>query len=165
MCVAGRYPERTSNFDTLHAYTPQLVHSLSLMASRVRRSKLINHRKSITRCDEGVGFAPERQKRTNLMSYTTDIHTGISEWSMKSSFLAFSSFFVRCVSLHQLDVRQWRWDEMKDPIQITITRARPINNWLGSCRTEKKRREEWKHARKQSAILSSLMFVRSDGND
>ena len=26
---------------------------------------------------------------------------------------------------------------MKDPIQITITCARPINNWLGSCRTEK----------------------------
>jgi hypothetical protein len=132
-----------------------LSSSLSLMTSHVRRSKLINHRKSITRRDEGVGFPPERQKRKSLMSYATDTH--IYEWSMKSSFLAF--FFI-CVSLHQLDGRQWRWCEMKDPIQITITRARPINNWLGSCRTEKKRKE-WKHARKQSAFFFSLMFVRS----
>jgi hypothetical protein len=51
-----------------------LSSSLSLMASRVRRSKLINHRKSITRRDEGVSFAPERQKRKSLMSYATDTH-------------------------------------------------------------------------------------------
>lgn len=29
VCVAGRYPERTSNFDTLHAYTQQFTLSLS----------------------------------------------------------------------------------------------------------------------------------------
>lgn len=70
-----------------------LSSSLSLMASRVRRSKLINHRKSITRRDEGVSFTPERQKRKSLMSYATDTH--IYEWSMKSSFLA---FFFMCLS-------------------------------------------------------------------
>lgn len=77
VCVAGRYPERTSNFDTLHACIHQLT--LSLMPLRVRRSKLINHRKSITRRDEGVSFASERQKRKSLMSYTTDTHRHISE--------------------------------------------------------------------------------------
>jgi hypothetical protein len=51
--------------------------SLSIMASHVRRSKLINHRKSIMRRDEGVSFATEQQKRTSLMSYTTDTHTHI----------------------------------------------------------------------------------------
>ena len=55
----------------MHAFTS----SLSLMPSRVRRSKLINHRKSITRRDEGVSFASERQKRKSLMSYTTDTQT------------------------------------------------------------------------------------------
>lgn len=55
------------------------AHSLSPMGSRVRRSKLINHRKSITRRDEGVSFAPERQKRKNLMSYATNTHISMNE--------------------------------------------------------------------------------------
>ncbi len=56
----------------MHALSSSL--SLSLMASRVRRSKLINHRKSIMRRNEGVSFATERQKRKSLMSYAIDTH-------------------------------------------------------------------------------------------
>ena len=74
----------------MHAFSS----SLSLMASRVRRSKLINHRKSITRRDEGVSFAPERQKRKSLMSYTTDTYTYL--WIMHEK-LIFRLYFM-CLS-------------------------------------------------------------------
>jgi hypothetical protein len=54
MSIADRYPERTSSFDTTCMHSP--VHFLSSDIVYARPSKLINHRKSITKRDEGVSF-------------------------------------------------------------------------------------------------------------
>ena len=178
MCVAGRYPERTSNFDTLHVCTQQLTLSLSPFShreSRVRRSKLINHRKSITRRDEGVSFASERHRRKSLMSYATDTH--IDEWSMKSSFLAF--FFCLCLhtSIRCETVKMVR-DEESHPDHYYARACAQLIIDLAVVEKEKKKKKEKRriHARKQSAFSSSMFarsvapsfvrsFVRSDGND
>lgn len=164
MCVAARYPLRTSNFDTRHVCTSELTHSLpspshvvACSSKQTNKSSKINYE---MRWETSLGGLRTTEKRKKLMSYATDTHTRLG---MKHEKLI-SRLFSLTLSLYQLDVKQWRWCEMNSPIQISIIYASPINNWLAT--SWKKR----KHARKQSAFLSlsfpkAELDLRSDGND
>jgi len=54
MSIADRDPERKTSFDTTCMHSS--VHFLSSDIVYARPSKIINHRKSIMKCDEGVSF-------------------------------------------------------------------------------------------------------------
>jgi hypothetical protein len=139
----------------MHAFTKlTLSYAVACSSKQTNKSSKINYE---TQWGSWLYPRTTEEKEPNELRYR---HIHIHLW-MKHEKLISRLFFYICVSPHQLDVRQWRWCEMKDPIQITITCARPINNWLGSCRTEKKEKRLETREKAISVFFFSLMFVRS----
>ena len=104
MCVAARYPLRTSNFDTRHVCTPELTHSLSYVVAcsskQTNKSSKINYER---RWETSLGLrTTERRRReekeANELCYRhTHTHTSRNE-AWKAHFSPFLSLSLLAIN-------------------------------------------------------------------